>query len=151
MTALHGVLAHLYSVSAAVCRCLPPHLAWKTNLKADFCSVLPIAICLPNCPKGHSLFSSYVTFKWIQKLNSWTYNFVEDLSIILRGLRLKVSLDNLSGTLHTSFKPLLLVEVTVNSKEGNSEDFCPNYVKEFGLRFNKQRYIRLCLHMQFNK
>ncbi len=26
-----------------------------------------------------------------------------------------------------------LVEVTVNSKEKNSEDFCPNYVQEFGL------------------
>ncbi len=25
-----------------------------------------------------------------------------------------------------------LVEVTVNSKEENSEDFCPNYVQEFG-------------------
>jgi hypothetical protein len=44
-------------------------------------------------------------------------------------------------TLQTSFKPFLLgvegggggevnplVEVTVNSKEENSEDFCPNYV-----------------------
>ncbi len=27
-----------------------------------------------------------------------------------------------------------LVEVTVNSMEENSEDFCPNYVQEFGLR-----------------
>jgi hypothetical protein len=46
-------------------------------------------------------------------------------------------------TLQTSFKPLLLgggggglnplVEVTVNSKEENSEDFCFNYVQEFGL------------------
>jgi hypothetical protein len=27
----------------------------------------------------------------------------------------------------------LLVEVTVNSKEENSENFCPNYVQEFGL------------------
>ncbi len=41
-------------------------------------------------------------------------------------------------TLQTSFKPLLLkgeggnplVEVIVNSKE---ENFCPNYVQEFGL------------------
>ncbi len=48
-------------------------------------------------------------------------------------------------TLQTSFKPLLLkrggggwlkavVEETVNSKEENSKDFCPNYVQEFGLR-----------------
>jgi hypothetical protein len=26
------------------------------------------------------------------------------------------------------------VEVTVNGKEENSEDFCPNYVQEFGLK-----------------
>ncbi len=26
------------------------------------------------------------------------------------------------------------VEMTVNSKEENSYDFCPNYVQEFGLR-----------------
>ena len=26
------------------------------------------------------------------------------------------------------------VEVTVNSKEENSQDFCPHYVQEFGLR-----------------
>ncbi len=46
-------------------------------------------------------------------------------------------------TLQTSFKPLLLkgggrvnpsVEVTVNSKEENSEDFCTNYVQGFRLR-----------------
>jgi hypothetical protein len=48
-------------------------------------------------------------------------------------------------TLQTLFKPLLLKggggggvksisKVTVNSKEENSEDFCPNYVQEFGLR-----------------
>ncbi len=45
-------------------------------------------------------------------------------------------------TLQTSFKPLLLkwgggvntvVEETVNSKEENSNDFCPSYVQEFGL------------------
>jgi hypothetical protein len=45
-------------------------------------------------------------------------------------------------TLETSFKPLLfkwgrgvksVVGVTVNSKEENSEDFCPNHVQEFGL------------------
>jgi hypothetical protein len=44
-------------------------------------------------------------------------------------------------TLQTNFKPLLLeggggelIEVTVNSKEENSEDFRPNYVQEFGVR-----------------
>ncbi len=45
-------------------------------------------------------------------------------------------------TLQTSFKSLLLkggrgvkrlIEATVNSKEENSSDFSPNYVKEFGL------------------
>jgi hypothetical protein len=45
-------------------------------------------------------------------------------------------------TLQNSFKPLLLkgrrelnplVEVTVNSKEVNSQDFCSNYVQQFGL------------------
>jgi hypothetical protein len=47
-------------------------------------------------------------------------------------------------TLQTSFNSLLLrgqggkilkceVDVTVNSKDENSEDFCPNYVHEFGL------------------
>jgi hypothetical protein len=30
----------------------------------------------------------------------------------------------------------LLVEATVNNTEKNSEDFCPNYVQEFGLRTN---------------
>ncbi len=47
-------------------------------------------------------------------------------------------------TLQSSFKPLLLkeegggglvqsvVEVTVNGKEENSQDFGPNYVHEFG-------------------
>ncbi len=49
-------------------------------------------------------------------------------------------------TLQTSFKPLLLgggggivksvVEMTVNSKEENSEDFCTNYNQEFGLWIN---------------
>jgi hypothetical protein len=28
--------------------------------------------------------------------------------------------------------------VTVNSKEENSEDFCPNYIQEFGLRRGKR-------------
>jgi hypothetical protein len=33
----------------------------------------------------------------------------------------------------TSFKVNPSVEVTVNSKDENSEDFCPNCVQEFGL------------------
>jgi hypothetical protein len=46
------------------------------------------------------------------------------------------------------FKPLLLngegskirlVEVAVNSKEENSQDFFPNYVQEFGLRKDSEK------------
>jgi hypothetical protein len=40
-------------------------------------------------------------------------------------------------TLQTSFKPILLEGGgggLVDSKEENSQDFCPNYVQEFGLR-----------------
>jgi hypothetical protein len=45
-------------------------------------------------------------------------------------------------SLETSFNPLLFkggrnrihIEVTVHCKEGDSTDFCPNYVQEFGLR-----------------
>ncbi len=63
------------------------------------------------------------------------------LGIILRVFRLEISYTMF--TLYASFKPFLLkggrggvqsvVIVTVNSKEENSYDFCPNYVKEFGL------------------
>ncbi len=31
-----------------------------------------------------------------------------------------------------------LEEVTVNCKEQNSEDFCPNYIQEFGLWIHKE-------------
>ncbi len=34
-----------------------------------------------------------------------------------------------------------LVEVTVNGKEENSSDFCPNYFQEFGLRSNDLQYM----------
>ncbi len=49
------------------------------------------------------------------------YNFVE-----VSGHNLDIT--NQFQTIFT-----LLVEVTVNSKEENSEDFCSNYVQEFGL------------------
>jgi hypothetical protein len=45
------------------------------------------------------------------------------------------------------------VEVTENSKEENSQDFCPNYVQEFGLSY--QNLIILfwvrnkCIRMQY--
>jgi hypothetical protein len=67
------------------------------------------------------------------------HNFIE-----VSGHNLESSQTYATFTLQTSFKPLLLgggggggfnplVEVTVNSKEENSKDFCPNYVKEFDL------------------
>ncbi len=63
------------------------------------------------------------------------------LGIILRVPRLEVSVYNF---LHYKYKPILnhycsggggvpLIKMTVNSKEENSEDFCPNYVQELGL------------------
>ncbi len=63
------------------------------------------------------------------------------LNIILRVLRLEVSVHTMF-TLQPSFEPILpkggrgVVEVTVNSNEENSDNFCnfcPNYVQEFGL------------------
>jgi len=79
-------------------------------------------------------------------------NSLRFLGIVLRVLGL-----NTMFTLPASFKPLLLngegelnplVEVTVNSKEENSEDFCPNYVQEFGLRIRLSRmvYFRVLLN-----
>jgi hypothetical protein len=54
------------------------------------------------------------------------------LAIILRVLRLKVSvyIVLLRGRGGGGINPL---EVTVNSKEESSYDFCPNDVQEFGL------------------
>jgi hypothetical protein len=51
-------------------------------------------------------------------------------------LRLEVSVYNVLGVKS-------VVEVTVNSKEGNSEDFFPYYVQEFGLRIQFQ-LLPLC-------
>ncbi len=64
------------------------------------------------------------------------------LGIILRVLRFEVSIYNvnINNRFQTTFpqggrgrviNPL--VEVTMNSKEENSQEFCLNYVKEFGL------------------
>ncbi len=41
----------------------------------------------------------------------------------------------ITNQFQTTFAPGVnsLVDVTVNSKEENSSDFCPNYVQEFGL------------------
>ncbi len=60
---------------------------------------------------------------WLLKPNSWAYNFVEFLYIILRVLRLSVSYVYITNP---SFKLFLhkgggVVEVTVNSKEENSQ------------------------------
>ncbi len=78
------------------------------------------------------------TFAW-NRIHERTVS-LSFLGIILRVLRLDVL--SIMFTLQTSFRPLLfewgrwvksVVGVTVNSKEENSEDFCPNYVQEFGL------------------
>jgi hypothetical protein len=67
------------------------------------------------------------------------------ISLRLRVLRLEVSVYNvyITNQFQTTFgsggrgeKPL--EEVTVNSKEENSEDFCPNYVQESGISTIKQ-------------
>jgi hypothetical protein len=62
------------------------------------------------------------------------------LGIILRIIILEVSVNNvyIKNQFQTTYaggggNPL--VEVTVNSKEENSEDLCPKYVQEFGLSF----------------
>jgi hypothetical protein len=63
-------------------------------------------------------------------------------------LRLEVAVYKVCIKNQFLFQPLLLkgggggnplVEVTVNSKEENSENFCPNYVQEFG---RKRKEIR---------
>jgi hypothetical protein len=60
--------------------------------------------------------------------------------IILRVLRLEVSVYNvyIANQFQTSFAQGVggdpLAQLTVNSKEENSYDFCPKYVQEFGLR-----------------
>ncbi len=63
---------------------------------------------------------------------------VSGYNLQLRVLRLEVSVHNFNITNQfcsrggVSKNPL--VEMTVNSKEENFYDFCPNYVQEFGLR-----------------
>ncbi len=53
---------------------------------------------------------------------------------ILRVLRLVVSVYNVYINARGREGDYnLILEVTVNSKEENSKDFCPNYVQEFGL------------------
>jgi hypothetical protein len=66
---------------------------------------------------------------------------VRFLSIVLRVFRLEVLLYHvyITNPLQTTFAQgrggvKYISKVTVNSKEENSEDFCPNHVQEFGLR-----------------
>ncbi len=71
---------------------------------------------------------------YFQKLNSWTYNFVEVSRHNPESFQtFEVSLYNfyITNQFQTGVNPF--VEVTVNSKEENSSDFCPHYVHEFGL------------------
>ncbi len=100
-------------------------------------------------------------FLWPSLLmpNSWTYTSLRFLAIILRGLRLEVSIYNVYTTnqFQTTFaqggrgeNPS--VEVTVNSKEENSWDFCPKYVQEFGLWYiycthHSPKPVISCLHL----
>jgi hypothetical protein len=79
--------------------------------------------------------------------------FLRFLGIILRVLRLEVSVYNVYST--TQFQPFLpggerVVEVTVNNKEENSADCCPNYVQEFGLCScsTAWRAVLACLYRQ---
>ncbi len=56
----------------------------------------------------------------------------------MRVIRFEVSVYNvyITNQFQTTFAEggqNLFVEVTVNSKEENSEDICPNYIQEFGL------------------
>jgi hypothetical protein len=44
-----------------------------------------------------------------------------------------------------------LAEVTVNSKDENSQDFCPNYVQGFGLRRQSMDYGALSQPTQGGK
>ncbi len=76
------------------------------------------------------------------KPNSWTHNFVEvsghnflssqTWGFCIQSLNYKpVSIHFCCGGRGGGVKSV--VEVTVNSKEENSKDFCPNYAQEFGL------------------
>jgi hypothetical protein len=80
-------------------------------------------------PKWRGMYHSKLA-----EAESWTYNFAE-----VSGHNLE-SCKTLGFCIQCShYKPVSnhfcskLLEVTVNSKEENPEDFCPNYVQEFGL------------------
>jgi hypothetical protein len=79
------------------------------------------------------------------------------LGIILRVLRLQVSAYSVYCTLQiqNSLNPLLLggggiplVDVTLNSKEENYQDFWPNYVQEFGLWTVDTQFVQLTFLIQ---
>ncbi len=93
----------------------------------EMCVVLSLKEKKENCL--HLLFVT----KYELKPNSWTDNFVEVSGHNLERSQTEVSVYNVYITkqFSTQFNPL--VEVTVNSKEENSKDFCPNYVQEFCL------------------
>ncbi len=89
------------------------------------------------------------TFPW-SRIHYWTIS-LRFLGIILRVLRLQVSVYKYYFT--NSFQITFfcsrgeggnpLVEVTVNSKEENSWDVCPNYVQEFGLWVMFEHSVRV--------
>ncbi len=69
---------------------------------------------------GENITAMYTMSRLLRHHNSW-----------LVANRLNRAGDTYDLLLHVS----PWVEVTVNSKEKNSSVFCPNYVREFGLRF----------------
>jgi hypothetical protein len=113
-------------------------MATKICETAPLIPVIHIFRCSMNVQIGYQ----YVPF-W-SRIHERTIS-LRFLGIILRNLRHEVSIYFTMFTLQTSFKSLLLEGrggwgavtvsrgLTVNSKEENSSDFCPNYVQEFGL------------------
>ena len=81
-------------------------------------------------------------------------NFCWGSSIILRVLRLEVFVYNfyITDLFQAIFaqggggEENLLVEMTVNSKEENSQDICPNYVQESGLWCLSASQSKFSLH-----
>ncbi len=111
MTALHGVPAHIYSVSARVCRCLPPpisreKLTWR-RISALFSRLLSVS---PIVPKATLCFPLMLpSNEYRSRIHERTIS-LRCLSIILSVLRLEVSVYNVYRTLQISFQPILLKE-----------------------------------------
>ncbi len=107
---------------------------WKKIAKTKHCSVTELEKKL----RHSALQVSDKNFHFL-KPKSWTYSFVEVSRHNLEssqtwGFRLQCShYKPVSSRFCSRGGRKLLVEVTVNSKEDNSSDFCPDYVLEVGL------------------